>query len=78
MNLSTIHRVYFIGIGGIGMSALARFFNEKKIPVSGYDKSPTPLTDLLIKEGIQIHFSEDLTLIDKEADVVVYTPAIPT
>lgn len=77
MNLNSIHRVYFVGIGGIGMSALARFFNEKKVPVSGYDKTPTPLTDQLIKEGIQIHFSEDLNLIDRNADLVIYTPAIP-
>ena len=48
MNLNNIHSVYFVGIGGIGMSALARFFNEKKVRVSGYDKTPTPLTELLI------------------------------
>lgn len=77
MNLSTIHSVYFIGIGGIGMSALARFFNEQQVQVSGYDKTPTPLTDQLIKEGINIHFEENLSLINKEVDLVVYTPAIP-
>lgn len=77
MNLNTLHSVYFIGIGGIGMSALARFFNEKKVKVSGYDKTPTPLTNQLIEEGIQIHFSEDLHQINKEVDLVIYTPAIP-
>jgi UDP-N-acetylmuramate--alanine ligase len=77
MNLNNIHSVYFVGIGGIGMSALARFFNEKKVRVSGYDKTPTPLTEQLIKEGIQIHFSEDVTLIDLNPDLVIYTPAIP-
>jgi len=77
MNLDNLHSVYFIGIGGIGMSALARFFNERKVNVSGYDKTPTPLTDLLIKEGIKIHFEENIDLINKEVDLVVYTPAIP-
>ncbi|HOZ50795.1 MAG TPA: UDP-N-acetylmuramate--L-alanine ligase [Chitinophagaceae bacterium] len=77
MNLENLHSVYFIGIGGIGMSALARFFNERKVNVSGYDKTPTPLTDLLIKEGIKIHFEENIDLINKEVDLVVYTPAIP-
>jgi UDP-N-acetylmuramate--alanine ligase len=77
MELTNIHSVYFVGIGGIGMSALARFFNEKNIKVSGYDKTPTPLTDKLIEEGIQIHFSEDINLINTNADLVVYTPAIP-
>lgn len=77
MNLATIQRVYFVGIGGIGMSALARFFNEKNIHVSGYDKTPTPLTQILQTEGIDIHFTEDISLIDQQADLVIYTPAIP-
>ncbi len=59
------------------MSALARFFNERKVRVSGYDKTPTPLTDLLIKEGIDIHFEENISLIPQQVDLVVYTPAIP-
>jgi len=75
--LTNIQRIYFIGIGGIGMSALARYFNTQGVKVSGYDKTPTPLTDDLVKEGIQIHFEDDLTQIDKEATVIVYTPAIP-
>ena len=75
--LTNIKRIYFIGIGGIGMSALARYFNTQGVFVSGYDKTPTPLTDDLQKEGIQIHFEDDLSQIDKEATVIVYTPAIP-
>ena len=75
--LTNIKSIYFIGIGGIGMSALARYFNTQGVKVSGYDKTPTPLTDDLVKEGIQIHFEDDLAQIDKEAAVIVYTPAIP-
>ncbi len=59
------------------MSALARCFNERGVLVSGYDKTPTPLTAQLMAEGIDIHFNDDVALLDKEADVVVYTPAIP-
>ena len=77
MELSKINRVYFVGIGGIGMSAIARFFNEKGVVVSGYDKTSTGLTQQLEAEGINIHYAEDLDQIDKAADLVVYTPAIP-
>ena len=76
--LTNIKNIYFIGIGGIGMSALARYFNTQGVKVSGYDKTPTLLTDDLIKEGIQIHFEDDLNQIDKQATVIVYTPAIPS
>ena len=76
--LQNCKNIYFIGIGGIGMSALARYFNKQGLVVSGYDKTPTLLTDALIKEGIQIHFEDDLTKIDKQASVIVYTPAIPS
>ncbi len=75
--LTNLKRIYFIGIGGIGMSALARYFNTQGVLVSGYDKTPTALTDSLEEEGIQIHFEDDLSKLDKEATVVVYTPAIP-
>lgn len=75
--LNKIKNVYFIGIGGIGMSAIARYFNSRGVKVSGYDKTPTPLTGELEQEGIQIHFEEKVDLIPKEADLVVYTPAIP-
>lgn len=78
MNLNNIHRVFFIGIGGIGMSALARFFNERKIVVSGYDKTETPLTLALAQEGISVHYADDLNLLDQQADWVIYTPAIPS
>jgi UDP-N-acetylmuramate--alanine ligase len=76
--LTNLKRIYFIGIGGIGMSALARYFNTQGVFVSGYDKTPTALTDSLIEEGIAIHFEDDLNQIDKAATVIVYTPAIPT
>jgi UDP-N-acetylmuramate--alanine ligase len=69
--------VYFVGIGGIGMSAIARFFNEKGVKVSGYDKTVTPLTSQLEAEGIKVHYKEDVEGIPKEVQLVVYTPAIP-
>ena len=72
-----IQSVYFIGIGGIGMSALARYFKSKGTTVSGYDKTPTPLTDQLQISDINIHFKEDVDTIPKDVDVVIYTPAIP-
>ena len=76
--LNSIKNIYFIGIGGIGMSALARYFNTQGVKVSGYDKTPTSLTDELMKEGIDIHFEDNIDKIDKLATVVVYTPAIPS
>ncbi|RYY49768.1 MAG: UDP-N-acetylmuramate--L-alanine ligase [Chitinophagaceae bacterium] len=69
--------VYFLGIGGIGMSALARYYNSKGVKVSGYDKTPTPLTNLLKEEGIEVHFEDKTELLDRNANFVVYTPAIP-
>ncbi len=77
MNVREINRVYFIGIGGIGMSALARFFRERGAEVSGYDKTETPLTMQLVAEGIKVHYTDDIQLLDKEAQLVVFTPAIP-
>jgi UDP-N-acetylmuramate--alanine ligase len=77
INLNHISRIYFIGIGGIGMSALARFFLAKHIAVSGYDRTPTPLTDQLVREGMSIHFEDNPELADQQADLIVYTPAIP-
>lgn len=76
--LTTINKIYFIGIGGIGMSALARYFLSKGVEVSGYDKTETVLTANLEKEGIPIHYNENIDLAPKEVDVVVYTPAIPS
>src|SRR5262245_33087781 len=72
-----IRSVYFIGIGGIGMSAIARFFQSKGKKVSGYDKTPTVLTKELEKAGIEIHYEERVDLIPKDVDLVVYTPAMP-
>ncbi len=75
--LTDLKRIYFIGIGGIGMSALARYFNTQGVKVAGYDKTPSTLTNHLEKEGIQIHFDDDINKLDKDASVIVYTPAIP-
>jgi UDP-N-acetylmuramate--alanine ligase len=74
-----IKNVYFIGIGGIGMSAIARYYNHAGAKVSGYDKTPSKITDALIEEGIEIHFAERVDLIPKETKetLVIYTPAIP-
>ena len=69
--------VYFLGIGGIGMSALARYYHSKGVKVGGYDKTSTPLTNQLVDEGIAIHFEDNTDLINRDADFVVYTPAIP-
>lgn len=69
--------IYFLGIGGIGMSALARYFKQKGCNVYGYDKTPTPLTNQLSEEGIAIHYEEDIRCIPPFVDFVVYTPAIP-
>jgi UDP-N-acetylmuramate--alanine ligase len=77
MNVRDINRVYFIGIGGIGMSALARFFREQGASVGGYDKTETELTKKLAGEGMGIHYADDLLLLDKNTQLVIYTPAIP-
>ena len=69
--------VYFIGIGGIGMSAIARFFQNAGVKVSGYDKTSTVLTKELEASGIAVHYDENVELIPKKVDLVVYTPAIP-
>lgn len=75
--LNNIQKIYFIGIGGIGMSALARYFKAKGADVSGYDKTSTPLTRELEASGIAIHYEERVDLAPKDADAIVYTPAIP-
>ena len=69
--------VYFLGIGGIGMSAIARYFNSRGVKVSGYDKTATVLTRQLESEGIAIHYEDDILLVDRDAILVVYTPAVP-
>ncbi|MEM6642043.1 MAG: UDP-N-acetylmuramate--L-alanine ligase [Bacteroidota bacterium] len=82
MNLQDVHRAYFIGIGGIGMSALARWFLAQKVEVAGYDKTSTSLTKELEKEGIGIHYEDHVDQIpesfkEKEHSLVVITPAVP-
>lgn len=81
MNLNQIHNVYFIGIGGIGMSALARYFQNIGKNVSGYDKTPTMLTNELIAAGMNIHFEDNISLIPNdyytENTLVIITPAVP-
>ena len=82
MDFKDIHSVYFVGAGGIGMSALIRYFLAKGMAVGGYDRTPSELTERLIAEGAQIHYEENAELIpndfrDKAHTLVVYTPAIP-
>lgn len=71
--------IYFIGIGGIGMSAIARYYNAKGYRVSGYDKTPSPLTHALEAEGISVHYEDNISYVpeDTEKTLVVFTPAIP-
>jgi UDP-N-acetylmuramate--alanine ligase len=83
INLTDIKQVYLIGIGGIGMSGLARYFYQKGFLVSGYDKTSTPLTQALEQEGIAVSYQDDASLIPvqfqkKDAQtLIIYTPAIP-
>jgi len=82
MNLNDIKIAYFLGIGGIGMSAIARYFNHIGIQVLGYDKTMTPLTQKLSEEGMQIHYTDDLNYLqslnlDQAKTLVVLTPAVP-
>ena len=81
MNIKLVEHIYFVGIGGIGMSALARYFNAKGKKVSGYDKTPSPITDALTAEGISLHFDEnhipkDIKDADFQSVLIVYTPAV--
>lgn len=69
--------VYFVGIGGIGMSAVARFFHSRGVKVSGYDKTPTALTKELEVSGVAVHYEDNVDLVPKDAQLVVYTPAVP-
>ena len=69
--------IYFLGIGGIGMSALARYFKAKGHEVAGYDRTPSPLTKRLEDEGISVHYTDDPNLIPENIEFVVLTPAIP-
>ena len=82
MNLNHIHNIYFIGIGGIGMSALARYFHANNKQVAGYDKTQTEITDSLMDLGIKVHFEDSIANVENaylnyDTTLVVYTPAIP-
>ncbi|UXP30745.1 UDP-N-acetylmuramate--L-alanine ligase [Reichenbachiella agarivorans] len=83
MKLEEVHSVYFLGIGGIGMSAIARWFHANGYFVSGYDKTSTVLTKQLETEGIVIHYTDDVSLIsdkiksDKVGSLIIFTPAVP-
>jgi len=81
MKLDQYDSIYFLGIGGIGMSAIARWFRHKGLRVAGYDRTPTPLTHELIEEGMEIHFEDKIEFIPgyicKEKTLVIFTPAIP-
>jgi len=83
MNLDKFHNVYFIGIGGIGMSALARYFLAKKMNISGYDKTKTEITEDLTSLGISVNFKDSIDeinveFLNAENTLVVYTPAVPS
>lgn len=77
MNLSDIKTIYFIGIGGIGMSALARYFRHRGAAVHGYDRTETELTKTLAAEGMAIHYEDDPSQVPPGVDLVVFTPAVP-
>jgi UDP-N-acetylmuramate--alanine ligase len=82
VKLSSIHNVYFVGIGGVGMSALAQYFDKNGKKVAGYDKTPTPITNALQQSNIEVHFKDEvknipISFLNEEQTLVVYTPAIP-
>src|SRR3954469_3037071 len=76
-DLKHIKNIYFIGIGGIGMSALARYFRLQGKTVSGYDKTETMLTKTLVAEGIPVSYTDNAAESPKDVQLIVYTPAIP-
>ena len=77
MDIKRLKKIYFLGIGGIGMSALARYFNNEGIEIHGYDLTKTKLTKQLVKEGMCIHYKENTKKIPRDIDLVIMTPAIP-
>jgi UDP-N-acetylmuramate--alanine ligase len=82
MNINNYHNIYFIGIGGIGMSALARYFHANKKHVAGYDRTPSEITNGLLELGVNVHFEDSIANIEDrylnpETTLVVYTPAVP-
>ncbi|MCB9309152.1 MAG: UDP-N-acetylmuramate--L-alanine ligase [Lewinellaceae bacterium] len=76
-HLEQYQNIYFLGIGGIGMSALARYFHAQGKNVSGYDRTETVLTQLLVREGMSIHYVDTISEIQEQIDLIIYTPAIP-
>ena len=83
MDVNTLKSVYFIGAGGIGMSALVRYFLSIGKKVAGYDRTPSELTQKLIAEGAAIHYEENVEgipneFLDPNTTLIIYTPAIPT
>src|SRR5690606_7683328 len=78
VNLNNIQNIYMLGIGGIGMSALARYFVQKGKTVSGYDLNPSSITRALEEEGITIHYEDNISLIPEHTELTVYTPAVPS
>ncbi len=77
MSVAKLKHVYFVGIGGIGMSALARYYNARGIKVSGYDLRESALTKALVAEGIDVHYEDQPDLIPADIDLAIYTPAVP-
>lgn len=77
MDIHKLNSIYFLGIGGIGMSALSRYFKAFGVEVNGYDKTRTPLTIELEKEGMAVHYEVNPALIPQNCDLVIYTPAVP-
>ena len=77
--MANYSKIYLIGIGGIGMSAIARYFNAKGYSVSGYDRTPSELTHELEAEGIEVHYEDNTAFVPKDPEntMVIYTPAIP-
>ena len=72
-----MNSVYFVGIGGIGMSALARYYHSQGVTVAGYDRTPSPLTKQLESEGMAVHYEDNPSLLPDQIDSVIYTPAVP-
>lgn len=75
--LNEAKKIFFLGVGGIGMSAIARYVNHKGIGIFGYDKTETELTKTLVREGVEITYTDDVSLIPDHIDLVIFTPAIP-
>ncbi|MCD4737194.1 MAG: UDP-N-acetylmuramate--L-alanine ligase [Bacteroidales bacterium] len=77
MKLSEVNTVYFVGIGGIGMSGLALYFHASGKSVSGYDRKKSPLTEKLMAKGIEVRYADDINNLPQNIELVIYTPAVP-